>query len=148
MIASSVTLATSRSSSVSRLVFQLPRANHPNETSATRFFASTQNALPVSTTCAFVKPAAMSVATNPRFGCPAYGVKPSAILPPGFMTRHISRKPATASGQTCIELIASALSKLLSSNGKLSTEPHRRSTCPLRRPGVFLARACSTISRD
>jgi hypothetical protein len=34
------------------------------------------------------------------------------------MTRRISRNPATASGQTCIELIASALSKLLSSNGK------------------------------
>ena len=43
------------------------------------------------------------------------------------MTRRISRNPATASGQTCIELIASALSKQLSSNGKLSTEPCRRS---------------------
>src|SRR6266705_2456313 len=37
------------------------------------------------------------------------------------MTRRISRKPAAASGQTCIELIASALSKLSLSNGKLST---------------------------
>ena len=70
--------------------------------------ASAQNALDVFTTCAFAKSAPMSVSANPLFGCPEYGVKPSAIAPPGFMTRRISRNPATASGQTCIELIASA----------------------------------------
>ena len=32
--------------------------------------ASAQNPLPVSTTCAFVKAAAMSVSGNPSFGCP------------------------------------------------------------------------------
>src|SRR5262245_18099963 len=76
---------------------------------------------------------------------PRIGVKQSAILPAGFIARPISRNPATASDQTCIELIASALSKLLLSKGKLSTEPCRRSTRPLWRAAAFLARACSTI---
>jgi hypothetical protein len=47
-----------------------------------------------------------------------------------------------------MELIASAFSKLLSSNGKLSTEPRRRSTQPLWIAIEFRAQACSTISRD
>jgi hypothetical protein len=34
----------------------------------------------------------------------------------------ISRNPAAASGQTCMELIAIALSKLSLSNGRFSTE--------------------------
>ena len=71
-----------------------------------------------------------------RFGqafmpLPRIGVKPRAIMPPGLITRRNSRNPATASGQTCIELIATALSTALSkvslSNGNLSTEPRRRS---------------------
>jgi hypothetical protein len=33
------------------------------------FVAGAQNPLPVSTTCAFAKPAAMSVSDNPLFGC-------------------------------------------------------------------------------
>jgi hypothetical protein len=39
-------------------------------------------------------------------------VKPSAILPPDFMTRGISARPALASGHTSMELMANALLKL------------------------------------
>jgi hypothetical protein len=108
--------------------------------------AIAQNPLSLSTTCGFVKPAAMSVSINPVFGCPEYGVNPSAIPAPPFKTRRISRNPAVASGQTCMELIAKALSNILSSNGKLSAEPRRRSTLVF----VFAFRsvACSTISSE
>jgi hypothetical protein len=58
--------------------------------------AIAQNPLSLSTTCGFVKPAAMSVSINPVFGCPEYGVNPSAILAPAFKTRRISRNPAVA----------------------------------------------------
>jgi 4-methylaminobutanoate oxidase (formaldehyde-forming) len=86
---------------------------------------------PVDGARAAAKPAAVSASATPRFGCPEWGVKPSPTIPPGFSTRRISRNPATASGQTCIELIASALSKLSSPNGRCSTEPRCRSARPL-----------------
>lgn len=38
-----------------------------------------------------------------------------------------------ASGQTCIELMASALSNVSSANGSFSTEPQRSSNLQLRR---------------
>jgi hypothetical protein len=47
-----------------------------------------------------------------------------------------------------MELIASVLSKVLSSNDKLSAEPRRRSTRPLLMVVAFRPRACSNISRD
>ena len=107
--------------------------------------AIAQNPLSPSTTCGSVKPAAASVSINPVFRCPEYGVNPSAILAPPFKTRRISRNPAMASGQTCMELIANALSKTLSSNGRLSAEPCRRSTVLVV---AFRFVALSTISSE
>src|ERR1700758_25403 len=74
---------------------------------------------------------------QPFVRLPRIAEKPSAILPSAFITRCTSRSPATACGQYCIELIASALSNLLSSNGRLSTEPCRSANGrPQRRPGT------------
>jgi len=81
------------------------------------FIASAQNPSSISTTRTPEKPAAVSRSATPLFSCPECRVKASAILPPGFMTRRISRNPATASGQTCMELTASAPSNVLSANG-------------------------------
>src|ERR1700737_4594580 len=63
------------------------------------------------------------------------------------MTRRTSRNPASASGQTCIELIASALSKLLSSNGKFSTEPSQVDTTALDSGCVASARLLNHLPR-
>ena len=87
------------------------------------FVAIAQKSLDLSTIRASTKPAAANVAATPSFGWPEFSVKPSAIVPPGLSTRRIARRPAATSSHTCIELIASALSKVSSAKGSVSTQP-------------------------
>jgi hypothetical protein len=67
---------------------------------------------------------------QPRPGLPRIWGKPERHSSPGLQHPQISRRPATASGQTCIALIAMALSNISGANGKASTEPLRSSTLP------------------
>jgi hypothetical protein len=64
------------------------------------FVASAQNPASVSATRTPENLAAVSVSVNPLFGCPECRVKASAILPPGFITRRISRSPLAAEVST------------------------------------------------
>src|SRR5262249_3776027 len=51
------------------------------------FEPSAQNPWSPSTICTLVKSAIASIFFRPFLDCPEYGVKPSATLPPGFITR-------------------------------------------------------------
>jgi hypothetical protein len=96
----------------------------------------------------FVNPASINFSPSPFFCWPEWRVKATATRPPGFITRCNSRSPASASVQTCSELIAIALSKLPTLNGRASAAPSRRSTWPLNIALAFRTLAWSSISLD
>ena len=101
-----------------------------------------------STTCAVDETGCLKLLHQPFVFLTRIGRKAETHATAGFQDPSQLAQSSDASGQTCMELTAIALSKALLSNGKLAAVPRCNSTRALATVGAFRAWACAIISGD